>query len=358
MQKDYRTDTWKEFNEVIRDKNLYLFGAPGAKRVLHDLEKYGYPWKLAGVVDNDKAKWGDLLETGLVVSNPDILHKENADEIIVLICGMHTGEIGKQLEDMGIRNYYSEFWMSAEMKDYYKLDVDIDKIDCVKNILTDQHSKDVLDTIVEKRRNGFMDYTDIREWTESEYFLDEFWRPMEDGQEVFIDGGGFTGDTIEEFIEWTKGNYKRIYSFEPQKDKSRIIKDKLWQWGDKVRLYEYGLWSCSTSLSFQNGDDLYSGKIVEQNKDSCGIETVALDEVVDERVTFLKMDIEGAEIEAIKGAKSIIQRDKPKLAICIYHKPDDLWEIPLMIHELVPEYKMYIRHMGIRCYSTILYATL
>lgn len=103
---------------------------------------------------------------------------------------------------------------------------------------------------------------------------------------------------------------------------------------------------------------MYSGKIVDQEKEGCVIETVALDELIDERVTFLKMDIEGAEAEAIKGAKNMIQKDKPKLAICIYHKPNDLWEIPLMIHELVPEYKMYIRHMGIRCYGTILYATL
>ncbi len=217
----------------------------------------------------------------------------------------------------------------------------------------------MVDAIVEKRNSGFMDYTDIKEWTGTEYFLEEFWRSAKDGKEVFIDGGGYTGDTIEEFIKWTKGNYQRVYSFEPQKDKNQIIRDSLWKWGEgKVRLYEYGLWSCRTSLSFQNGDNMYSGKIVDQEKEGCVIETVALDELIDERVTFLKMDIEGAEAEAIKGAKNIIQKDKPKLAICIYHKPNDLWEIPLMIHELVPEYKMYIRHMGIRCYGTILYATL
>ena len=83
-----------------------------------------------------------------------------------------------------------------------------------------------------------------------------------------------------------------------------------------------------------------------------------LDEIVKEKVTFLKMDIEGAEVEAIKGARNIIQSDKPRMAVCIYHKPNDLWEISLMIHEMVPEYKMYIRHMGIRCYGTILYAAL
>ncbi len=361
MQKDYRTDTWEEFNKVIENKQLYLFGGGvGAKGILDDMRKYGGPWKIAGVVDNDKRKWGTSIGKDIIINNPNILLREGRtpDQLAVLICGMHTGEIGKQLEDMGIRNYYSEFWMSAWMKDFYKADVDFGKIEQVKNILFDQRSRDVLDAVVEKRKLGFMDYTDIKEWTETEYFLSEFWKPKEDGKEVFVDGGGYIGDTIEEFMNWTKGDYKRIYSFEPQKDKITVLKTKLWQWGDKVKLYEKGLWSCNTTLSFKNGDDIYSGKIVKEHQSECKIETVALDELIEEHVTFLKLDIEGAETEAIKGARHIIQRDKPRQAICIYHKPNDLWEIPLMIHEMVPEYKLFIRHMGIRCYSTILYATL
>lgn len=356
MHKDYRTDTWKKFNEEVRNKNLWIFGAPGAKRILQELEKFGNPWEIAGIVDNDKKKW-DGGET-IPVSDPNVLRNENVEETIVLISGMHTGEIGRQLEEMGIHNYYSEFWMSSEIKDYYRLETDTKKIELVKQILSDQHSVDVLEAIVEKRETGFMDYTDIKEWSESEYFLDEFWKPGEDGKEIFIDGGGYTGDTIEEFIKWTKGNYQRVYSFEPQKDKSRIIDAKLWQWGDKVRFFEKGLWSRETQLSFKDGDDMYSGKIVNSNDGENLIEAVALDEIVKEKVTFLKMDIEGAEIEAIKGARNIIQNDKPRMAVCIYHKPDDLWEIPLLIHEMVPEYKLYIRHMGIRCYGTILYAVL
>ncbi|MCI8995099.1 MAG: hypothetical protein HFI30_05345 [Lachnospiraceae bacterium] len=66
--------------------------------------------------------------------------------------------------------------------------------------------------------------------------------------------------------------------------------------------------------------------------------------------------MEGAEIEAIRGGAKHIMADKPKLAIAIYHKLEDLCEIPLLVHELVPEYKFYIRHSGFRCYGTSLYA--
>lgn len=81
-----------------------------------------------------------------------------------------------------------------------------------------------------------------------------------------------------------------------------------------------------------------------------------MDEEIQEKVTFIKMDIEGSEIPALNGAKNIILRDKPKLAICIYHKPDDLWKIPLMLKDWVPEYRMHLRHYGRRYYGTVLYA--
>jgi hypothetical protein len=68
------------------------------------------------------------------------------------------------------------------------------------------------------------------------------------------------------------------------------------------------------------------------------------------------MDIEGAELNALKGAEQIIKRYKPKLAICIYHKPEDIWTIPNLLLEFVPDYQFYIRHYSLTCFETVLYA--
>lgn len=77
-----------------------------------------------------------------------------------------------------------------------------------------------------------------------------------------------------------------------------------------------------------------------------------------EKVSFIKMDIEGAEMEALKGAAEVIKANKPGLAISIYHKPNDFYEIPLYIMALVPEYRLYVRHHSCFFADTVLYAVI
>ena len=91
----------------------------------------------------------------------------------------------------------------------------------------------------------------------------------------------------------------------------------------------------------------------------CGdkVQVVTLDDYVyDEKPTFIKMDIEGAEMEALIGARRIIQTYKPKLAVCLYHKPQDLFEIPIYIKSLNEDYRLYIRQYANSRYETVCYA--
>ena len=73
-------------------------------------------------------------------------------------------------------------------------------------------------------------------------------------------------------------------------------------------------------------------------------------------ITFLKMDIEGSELAALRGAERIIREQRPKLAICVYHKPEDLREIPSLLLSYHPDYKLYLRHYSINETETVLYA--
>lgn len=100
-----------------------------------------------------------------------------------------------------------------------------------------------------------------------------------------------------------------------------------------------------------------SSKILSEPT-NIAVDVAAIDDIVDpeDKITFIKMDVEGAELESLKGAKRTIQRDYPKLAICIYHKPEDMVTIPTYIKKLVPEYKLYIRHHTYHTEETVLYA--
>lgn len=198
-----------------------------------------------------------------------------------------------------------------------------------------------------------------RESEQGQYFDTDF---MEySNEEVFIDAGCYN---LENTIELKKrcSNLKRVYAFEPDPDNYRICTERKKQLGlDQVEVFNSGTWDKQSILYFnvrgtdgthiQNDGEIEDGEINS-------IPVTAIDEVVepDVKVTFIKMDVEGAELESLKGCKKTIQKDKPKLAICIYHRPEDMVQIPIYIKELVPEYRFYIRHHSNCSWETVLYA--
>lgn len=122
-----------------------------------------------------------------------------------------------------------------------------------------------------------------------------------------------------------------------------------------IEIIPYGMWSKKEELSFFMDGNAGSKVAARGTKK---IHVNSIDNMhVQEKVTLIKMDIEGSEKQALQGAENIIKRDRPKLAICIYHNPEDLYEIPFLIKELVPEYKLYIRHHSDTYAETVVYAT-
>jgi hypothetical protein len=119
-------------------------------------------------------------------------------------------------------------------------------------------------------------------------------------------------------------------------------------------LFETGLWSADDTLNFTSTS---AGDSRINAEGTAIIQGVSLDKVLKgEKATFIKMDIEGSELEALKGAQNTIRMYKPMLAVCVYHKPEDILELPLYIKELVPEYRLYFRHYSMSHCETVLYA--
>ena len=176
-------------------------------------------------------------------------------------------------------------------------------------------------------------------------------------REVFVDVGAYDGDTILNFIKQAGGTYARIYALEPDADSfgklsAMVKKDHL----RDVILLNKGAWRDSTVLRFNRHSNIKArSSIAETGETQIGV--VAIDQVVGpEGATYIKMDVEGAELAALQGAEQTIRKFKPKLAVSVYHKPEDLVEIPRYLHSLVPGYSFYLRHHLHITHELVLYA--
>lgn len=188
-----------------------------------------------------------------------------------------------------------------------------------------------------------------------QYFSPDFMYYGE--EEILIDAGCLNLASSLVFKKHCK-HVKRIYAFEPDPECYQIcLERKRRESLSEAELFPYGTWSERRTLYFKTTAGGAS-RICTNGENSIAV--IPIDEAVPsgERITMIKMDIEGSELEALKGAKRTIQRHKPKLAICIYHKPGDMTAIPLYIKELVPEYRLYIRHHSNYANETVLYAVM
>jgi len=165
-----------------------------------------------------------------------------------------------------------------------------------------------------------------------------------DENEVFVDCGCYNGDTVKDFIHAYGSQYKSIYSYELTPSMYEIAKANL---KDVRRLHlrnagvsdkngQFPFWAAAEGTS-------QAGNRLNPNGSSMA-KVVKIDDDIKEDITFIKMDIEGAELDALHGAEQQIRRNKPKLAISLYHKLSDLIEIPKLVKSYVPEYKFYLRH--------------
>lgn len=224
-------------------------------------------------------------------------------------------------------------------------------------ICTTKYADEVKDYLLEKGIHK-EEIIDIRAFfkcgTGDEYFFEDFLKYEKN--EIFIDAGSYDLATTMEFKKVCEGLTK-AYAFEPdivnyERCLKRIKKDSAYL--PEVVMYPCGTWSSKTELHFSSTAD--GASHIGEGEDV--INTLAIDETVDknDKITFIKMDVEGAELESLKGACETIKRDKPKLAICIYHKPEDMYTLPLYIKSLVPEYKFYLRSYSNADHEMVLYA--
>ena len=165
-----------------------------------------------------------------------------------------------------------------------------------------------------------------------------------DAQESYLDLGAYNGDTIQELGELTDWRWREVIAVEPDRRncrKLRALAEQLAQRGLAVEVHEKGIWNTVCELSFSDSGGRQSTFMGAQKR---AVPVTTIDEVTAGRaISYIKMDVEGAEAQAIDGGAATIKKDKPKLFVAAYHYDVDLFRLPLLLWDLVPEYKIYLR---------------
>lgn len=223
----------------------------------------------------------------------------------------------------------------------------------VEKYLADDKSKKVWKQMIQFRQT--MNYKYHPGMESDQYFVKDIIKLRE--SENFIDCGGYDGLSSLDFIGRVSGKYEKLVIFEPDKKCQAMIRKNMPR-DKRIRLISKGVWDTETKLSFAASGDAASHVVEEGDTASAEVISVVSIDKCDEckNATFIKMDLEGAEQKALKGAEQTIKRNMPKLAICIYHSDEDMIKIIDYIHDLVPEYKLYVRHHSTAAIETVVYA--
>ena len=346
-------ETWKQLSEnpII----LYGAGAVGVD-VANTFLHYG----IEILCFCDKYKTGIQKDTGLPIISPQMLLTEYKNALIVISTIYFSDEIKNDLHELGVpeTRIFSEFFQNLHTLPPDAVEAILDGYERAYNLFDDVKSK----KIIMGRLQCYMTYRPLIPMymaplemspLKSQYFEKEIITLQND--EVFVDGGMYTGDTAEIFIDILNGKYRHYYGFEPDKKNCAEAIKRLSKEAN-VTVAAKGLWGRESQLKFSG--DLTASSRLDEKDGSFLIDVTALDLFFSDKPppTFIKMDIEGAELEALKGSDGLIRKYKPKLAICAYHKPEDIYALPELIASYRSDYKFYLRHYTNSLNETVLYA--
>lgn len=341
--------------------NAVLFGAGRiARALLPKLKQQGI--RPAWFVDNNPQLWGQKLD-GVEIRSADSLAQ--AGERLVLIMTTYAMQMANACKNAGVKRW-SWFTDIQEVFGDCSITTSADsvlsnpEIDRLAAILGE--SKESLDVL--KRALTFCvtgDSNDLPVCTPGQYFADNL--APDHFYRRFIDCGAYDGDTLKEWIARktalaAPGNFK-YHAFEPDPDNyaklSRYVStlSKILQ--DGIVLHACAVGDTPGQIGMVQGGD---GTQLYQNIET-GLTTpvVRLDDTLaGEEVGIIKMDIEGFEPLALEGARGLLERQRPALLICVYHRPEHLWTIPLWIYDLNLGYKLSLRHHGASSSETVCYA--
>ena len=323
--------------------------------------------RVIGFGDSNPKLWGSTLDA-LPVFSPQQIQAAHREASILVATSMYDSEITELMASFGCRWVYPMPFLKHRFPDVFvsrEYDaasesvtnpLNHEAINQAYELLSDDESRrafagkiEYLVTLEKLKLDGIRSTKPI-------YFDSDILRLSDN--EILADAGAYIGDTLRQFLGITGGLFRGYHAFEP--DPNNFAKLQAAAAADPQRVFvrQAGVASRSGKARFRTTSGADAKMVSDNDLSAELLEVVSLDDYFGnyEPPTFIKMDIEGSEPEALRGAKNLITRHQPLLAVSIYHYASDLWSIPRLIHELNPHYRLMIRHYTREIDDTVCYA--
>lgn len=333
-------DLWTHLQKTKKPVVIYGMG-DGALKIMRVMEQYNIP--LRGIFASDGFVRGHSFE-GFQVKHLADMEEEFGEFVILMAFAIHDAATTEMIHRI------------AEKHEFYAPDVPVagdnlftmdffreheKEFEQVYEMLADEQSRVVYRDILNFKVSGKLHYLTHCE-TAVEEAYENIIKP--DEQEDYVDLGAYKGDTIQELLRFTNGKVNSVTAFEPDRKnyKKLCLNVEAMGLSDRSNLLNVAAYK-------EEGVMLFSNKAGRQSalSKTQGIETPvnSLDNAMNGgRVSFINMDVEGGEKEALEGCRKTIQAWSPKMLISAYHRSEDLYALPLQIMEMEPAYRFYFRH--------------
>lgn len=338
------------------ERRVVIYGAGQlGRRVLAGLRANGL--EAVAFADRNPAAWSRNIEGIKIFSPEEAVRLFASDSVFVIavwnpVTSGGIGDISTMLAGLGCRRIVPFVWLfwkyPATFLPYYLWDLPsraheaAASIHSAFNLFEDTPSQAEFIRQLQLRLTG-----DVRclgaTMQETQYFPRQLFSPRPD--EYLADCGAYDGDTLLSFAHWTSGQFRGITAVEPDPANfaalERCVSENA-TLRSRVRMVNAAVGSSRSKVRFDSSG-LSSASIC--NDGPIEVDCLTIDALFEGAVppTYLKMDIEGAELEALDGAGALLRSEKPLLAICAYHLQDHLWQVPLRIRRLIPDSRLMLR---------------
>jgi FkbM family methyltransferase len=351
-----------------RGQPLVLFGAGNlGRRVLAGPRRVGE--EPAAFIDNSPSLWGTVVE-GLTVLSPADASARLGDRAVVVVTiwsprgRLAYPDVAAQMGALGctrtvpfaplLWKYQEEFLPYFCIDAPHRLYQHADEVRVSLGLIDQSSRREYLTQL--SYLLSPMDSIDITMPSASSYFPRDLIHLSRD--EVFVDCGAYDGDTLLSFLNATGGRFRSVLAIEPDPGAAArlraAVRDLPAHLRKRVVVHEKAVGAESGRVQF-DASGTPGSRITASG--GLSVECIALDSLQGSPVpTFIKMDIEGAEADALLGAAVTIRSYRPILAVCIYHFQSDLYRLPALVHRLCPGYTLVLRRQGTASEDVVCFA--